>query len=107
MQRPLWASTGTKNPAYRDVYYVEALIGPDTVNTVPQPTLQAFQDHGRIHRTIDSNLDDAHQVMLALQQFGIDYDAITGQLERAALFVASYDALIAQVEQKVRSIRNS
>jgi transaldolase len=109
VQRPLWASTGTKNPAYRDVYYVEALIGPDTVNTVPQPTLQAFQDHGRIHRTIDTNVDDAHQVMLALQQFGIDYDAITGQLEQegTALFVASYDALIAQAEQKGRSIRNS
>jgi transaldolase len=108
VQRPLWASTGTKNPAYGDVYYVEALIGPDTVNTVPQPTLQAFQDHGRIHRTIDTNLDDARRVMLELQELSIDYDTITDQLEQegSALFVASYDALVAQVEQKGRSIKS-
>ena len=108
VQRPLWASTGTKNLAYGDVYYVEALIGPDTVNTVPMPTLQAFQHHGHVRRTIDTELDDARRVMAALQELGIDYTTITDQLEHegTALFVASYDALIAQVEQKRREMRN-
>jgi transaldolase len=102
VQRPLWASTGTKNPAYGDVYYVEALIGPDTVNTVPEPTLRAFLDHGQVRRTVDTGLDEARATLDALAKAGIDYDAVTRQLEDEgiALFIASYDELIAGVEQK-------
>ncbi|MGH7747880.1 MAG: transaldolase family protein, partial [Candidatus Dormibacteria bacterium] len=67
VQRPLWASTGTKNPAYRDVRYVEELIGPDTVTTLPQATIDAFQDHGRVVRTIDQHNDEAHQTIERLE----------------------------------------
>ena len=104
VQRPLWASTGTKNPAYGDVYYAEALIGSDTVNTMPQPTLQAFLDHGQVRRTIDTDLGDARATLEALAEAGIDFDAVTQQLEDEGvrLFVASYDELIAGVEQKQR-----
>lgn len=102
VQRPLWASTGTKNAAYSDVLYVESLIGPDTVTTVPQPTLQAFQHHGCVARTLDNGIDEARATLDALQAVGIEYNTITQQLEDEglALFVTSYDALIAGVEQK-------
>jgi transaldolase len=102
VQRPLWASTGTKNAAYSDVVYVESLIGPHTVNTVPQPTLQAFQDHGRVARALDIEVDAASATLNALQAVGIEYDAITQQLEDEGLtlFVTSYNALINSVEQK-------
>jgi transaldolase len=105
VQRPLWASTGTKNPAYGDVYYAEALIGSDTVNTMPQPTLQAFLDHGQVRRTIDTDLGDARATLEGLAEAGIDFDAVTQQLEDEGvrLFVASYDELIAGVEQKQRA----
>jgi transaldolase len=63
LQRPLWASTSTKNPAYRDVVYVEELIGPNTVNTMPPATVDAFQDHGVVERTVDRNLREAQRVM--------------------------------------------
>ena len=63
MQRPLWASTGTKNQEYSDILYVQELIGPDTVNTMPPATIDAFRDHGVVRRTIDENLDAAHRVM--------------------------------------------
>src|SRR6202011_81731 len=84
VQRPLWASTSTKNPRYRDVRYVEDLIGPDTVNTVPPATLESFQDHGRVSRTIDTPeaLERARQTMRELQEIGIDLDAVTLQLQR-------------------------
>jgi len=87
------------------VYYVEELIGPDTVNTVPQPTLQAFLDHGRVRRTIDADLDGARATLDALAQAGINVDAATQQLEDEGvkLFVASYDELIAGVEQMRRT----
>src|SRR5262249_21727463 len=81
VQRPLWASTSTKNPAYRDVMYVEALIGPDTVNTVPDNTLMALQDHATIARTVDTQLDLASGVMDDLKSVGIDFDAVTLELE--------------------------
>lgn len=102
LQRPLWASTSAKNPAYRDVLYVEQLIGPDTVNTLPHPTLLAFQDHGKVRRTVDAQVEEAHAVMGALQEAGIDFSSVTGRLEAdgIAAFVASYDELIAGVEQK-------
>jgi len=107
VQRPLWASTSIKNPAYRDVVYVEALIGPDTVNTLPHPTLQAFQDHGRVERTLDGGLDEARATLAALAEAGIDEAAVTRQLEEEglAVFVASYDELIAGVEEKRDKLR--
>ncbi len=102
VQRPLWASTSTKNPAYRDVIYVEELIGPDTVNTLPPATIEAFQDHGVVRRTIDEGLDEARATMAALAEAGIDIVAATAQLEDegVASFAKSYDELIAGVEKK-------
>ena len=102
VQRPLWASTSVKNPAYRDVLYVEELIGPDTVNTMPRPTIEAFLDHGVVARTVDTGLDDARQTWAALAEAGIDLEAATDRLEEEgiATFVKSYDALIAGVEGK-------
>jgi transaldolase len=81
-QRCLWASTSTKNPAYRDVMYVEELIGPDTVNTMPEETMEAFQDHGRVADTLEQGVDEAKQVLDDLREAGIDYDDVTDTLER-------------------------
>jgi transaldolase len=103
VQRPLWASTGVKNPAYRDVVYVEELIGPDTVNTLPLETIRGFQAHGIVARSVDRGLDQARATMRALEQeAGLDFAALTQQLEDdgLALFVQSYDELIAGVERK-------
>jgi len=108
-QRPLWASTSTKNPAFRDVHYVEELIGPDTVNTLPQPTLQAFIDHGVVRRTIDAGLDEARATLAALAEVGVELDAVTRQLEEEgiAAFAASYDELIAGVEGKRQEMQQA
>ena len=104
VQRPLWASTSTKNPRYRDVLYVEELIGPDTVNTVPPATLEALKDHGRIQRTVDTPqaVDDAELTMRDLAAAGIDMQAVTQQLEREGvkLFADSFDQLIQTLEQR-------
>ena len=102
VQRPLWASTSTKNPAYRDVLYVEELIGPDTVNTMPRPTIQAFLDHGVVRRTVDQDLDAARRVFEDLAAAGIEMRAVTQQLEDEGIasFAKSYDSLIAGVESK-------
>jgi transaldolase len=102
VQRPLWASTSTKNPRLRDVLYVESLIGPDTVNTLPLATIRAFQDHGVVGRTVDTGVDEARTTMAALAAAGIDYDDVTRTLERDGLasFASSYDDLIAGVEVK-------
>jgi len=89
-QRPLWASTSTKNPSYPDVYYVEALIGPDTVNTLPPATLDAYRDHGHPERRLDNALDRAKEVMVHLRRAGIDLDAVTARLEHDG--VASFEA---------------
>jgi transaldolase len=107
VQRPLWASTSTKNPDYRDVIYIESLIGPDTVNTVPQPTLLAFMDHGQVRRTIDEGAADAEATMAQLAAVGIDMDAVTSQLEREGIdsFAASYDDLIAGIDQKRQQLK--
>jgi transaldolase len=101
-QRPLWASTGTKNPAYPDTLYVDTLIGPHTVNTMPGKTIQAFLDHGEVRRTVDENVDAARQVMQDLAEVGIDFDAVTDKLENDGidLFIQSFDQLLAGVEQK-------
>jgi transaldolase len=102
VQRPLWASTGTKNPAYPDTLYVDTLIGPHTVNTAPPKTIDAFLDHGTVERTVDSDYAAAHKVLDDLKSAGIDIDAITAQLEEEGIasFMTSYDDLLAGVEGK-------
>ena len=90
-QRPLWASTSTKNPAYPDVYYVEALIGPDTVNTMPPATLAAYKDHGHPEDRLALAVDRARTVLAQLAQFGIDMDAVTQRLEVAGCRARSSD----------------
>lgn len=109
VQRPLWASTGTKNKAYSDVLYVDSLIGPDTVNTLPTATLEAFQDHGVVRRTIDEGVDDARATLAALKEAGIDIDAVTQQLENEGvdLFAKSFDDLIAGVEGKRQELSHA
>jgi transaldolase len=98
-QRPLWASTGTKDPAYSDVLYVEQLIGPGVVNTMPEATLRAFADHGAAARTLDAEDDTLRRA----QEAGIDLPAITAQLEREGVesFCASYRELLASIETRV------
>jgi transaldolase len=102
VQRPLWASTSTKNPAYRDVVYVEQLIGPDTVNTMPPATIEAFRDHGVIERTVDANVDAAKRTIADLGAVGVDLDDVTATLLRQGLasFQKSFDSLIAGLEKK-------
>src|SRR5690348_17713549 len=77
VQRPLWASTGTKNPAYRDVLYVEELIGPDTVNTMPLKTLESFRDHGRVRLSVEERIPQAEAILVALETAGINYEQVT------------------------------
>jgi transaldolase len=84
VQRPLWASTGTKNPAYSDVLYVEGLIGPYTVNTMPESTLNAFAGHGRIWPALEEGLDEADEAIAALPEAGIDLDRVTASSWRTA-----------------------
>ncbi|MFM8603248.1 MAG: transaldolase [Gemmatimonadota bacterium] len=107
VQRPLWASTSTKNPAYRDVLYVEELVGPDTVNTMPPATLEAFRDHGITRRTVDADLAAADQGLSDLATLGIDLDAVTDRLlvEGLASFQKSFDTLIAGIEAKTATLR--
>jgi transaldolase/glucose-6-phosphate isomerase len=102
VQRLLWASTSTKNPAYRDVMYVESLIGPDTVNTIPPATLDAFRDHGKAARTLDADLEAADKVMSDLEKAGISMREVTDKLlvEAIQLFDEAFDKLIAAVEEK-------
>jgi len=107
VQRPLWASTGTKNPKYSDVLYVENLIGPETVNTLPPETLNAFRDHGKIiEEAVREGLDEAAAVLGRLRAVGIDLDAITEKLQAdgVAAFAASFDQLLAALEKKRRSM---
>ncbi|WP_022719600.1 bifunctional transaldolase/phosoglucose isomerase [Rhodopseudomonas sp. B29] len=101
-QRLLWASTGTKNKAYSDVLYVEELIGPDTVNTVPPATLDAFRDHGKPRDSLEENLDDARAALEGLQKAGISLDKITDQLvvEGVKLFADAFDKLLGAVAYK-------
>ncbi len=107
VQRPLWASTGTKNPKYSDVLYVENLIGPETVNTLPPETLSAFKDHGRVIRdAVRENLDEAAAALGRLKAVGIDLNAITEKLQQdgVAAFAASFDQLMAALEKKRKSM---
>ena len=102
VQRLLWASTGTKNKAYSDVLYVEELIGPDTVNTVPPATLDAFRDHGKVHDTLEENLPEAAQVLADLADAGISLDSITDHLvhDGVRLFSEAADQLLGAVAAK-------
>ena len=95
-QRPLWASTGTKNPAYSDVVYVEELIGPDLINTMPDQTLRAFADHGRVTPTLEGGVGEAEQVLSELAANGVDLEAITAELEQEGVtsFCDSYHGLL-------------
>ena len=103
MQRPLWASTGTKNPRYRDTRYVEPLIAPHTVNTMPAETIAAFAHHGRvIANAIEADLDEAQGVLLELERLGIDFDCVTWQLQNEGVqkFIEPYDALLQALAAK-------
>ncbi len=102
VQRPLWASTGSKNPAYPDTLYVDSLIGQDTVNTVPPATLKAFKDHGTAAPTLTDGLDDAQEVMDKLAEVGVDVNYVTEQLQidGVALFVEAFENLLRQVQAK-------
>jgi transaldolase len=101
-QRCLWASTSTKNPAYRDVLYVEELIGPETVNTMPRQTIEDFQDHGRVAPTLEQNVDEAKRTLEQFAEAGIDYDDVVAVLEREGVekFSASFEELIEGVSGK-------
>lgn len=102
VQRPLWASTATKNPAYPDTLYVDNLIGPDTVNTVPRATLDAFLDHGQVAITVDRDLAGARQRRAELQELGIDLETITARLldDGVAAFAGAYEGLLSSIEGK-------
>jgi transaldolase len=102
VQRPLWASTSVKNPAFPDTMYIDELIGPHTVNTMPRPTIAAFLDHGTVERTIDRDISSAYKTMEDLAAAGIDIDAVTAQLEDEGIasFAKSYDSLLAGVASK-------
>jgi transaldolase/glucose-6-phosphate isomerase len=107
VQRPLWASTGTKNPNYSDVLYVENLIGPETVNTLPVETLNAFKDHGRVGgETVRQNLEDARAALARLAEIGIDLDGIAEKLQKdgVASFTSSFDSLMSTLEKKRKSM---
>ena len=107
VQRPLWASTGTKNPAYSDVLYVENLIGAETVNTLPPETLNAFHDHGKVRgATVREGLAEADAALARLPSLGIDLNAVTEKLQQdgVAAFAASFDQLMAALEKKRESM---
>jgi len=106
VQRPLWASTSTKNPAYRDVLYVEDLIGPDTVNTMPPATITAFADHGVVERTVDTHIDEERALLAKLEAFGVSLPSITDTLLRDGLasFEKSFDSLVAGLQAKRRTL---
>ena len=105
-QRCLWASTSTKNPAYRDVLYVEELIGPDTVNTMPLETVRAFQDHGDVRETLTENLEEAHALFEELAAAGVDYDDVVATLETEGVqkFSDSFDDLRQGIAAKLEVV---
>jgi transaldolase / glucose-6-phosphate isomerase len=102
-QRLLWASTSTKNPRYRDVLYVEELIGTDTINTITPATLEAFRDHGRARSSLTENVRQAHATMAALARVGISIDAVTADVldSGVRLFVEAFDKLLDAIHQKL------
>lgn len=107
VQRPLWASTSTKNPTYADTRYVDALIGPDSVNTMPEDTIAAFADHGTLQRTVDQNPAAAAEVLDRISSVGVDLEAVATQLEDQAVaaFTKSFDEALTLLEEKARAVR--
>ena len=101
-QRCLWASTSTKNPAYRDTMYVEELVGPDTVNTMPRETIEAVEDHGVIERKLDQDVEGARRTLERFGEAGVDYDDVVATLEREGVekFAKSFRELFADLEAK-------
>ena len=108
VQRPLWASTSTKNPAYRDTLYVDTLIGPDTVNTMPEVTLDAFEDHGTLARTVDADPAAAAATLDAIGEVGVDLDDVSRALEEqgVASFAKSFDELMSSLGAKAEDLRS-
>jgi transaldolase len=106
VQRPLWASTSTKNPTYPDLLYVDSLMGPDTVNTLPDATIDAFLDHGTIARTVDADLGGAQAVLDGLAQVGVDMADVAATLESegVASFTKSFDELIQSLTDKANAL---
>ena len=109
VQRPLWASTSTKNPAYRDVIYVEELIGTDTVNTLPPATLEAFRDHGEVRQSVTTDVGGAERTLAALEAAGISLEAVTDKLlvEGLASFEQSFVTLLAGLARKRASLASA
>ena len=109
VQRPLWASTSTKNPKYRDTLYVEELIGSDTVNTVPMNTLEDFRDHGIVKPTLQNGREDAHKVFADLKTVGIDLNAVTLQLteDGVSSFAESFNGLIEVIKGRTEELRRA
>jgi transaldolase len=105
-QRPLWASTGTKDPTYPDVLYVEKLIAPGVINTMPEQTLRAFAEHGNVEHALDADPAAAQAILAAAAGEGVDLETITGELEREGVkaFCDSYDELVACIESKLGSL---
>jgi len=106
VQRPLWASTSTKNPAYRDVMYVEELIGPDTVNTMPPATLEAFRDHGRVRLSLEENVERAYQVFEQLSALNVDMERVYAELQAAGIqaFADSFAGLLACIRDRQAAV---
>ena len=108
VQRPLWASTSTKNPAYRDVLYAEELIGPDTVDTMPLETIENFSDHGRVRLSVEDNIQQARDELAELEKIGIHYDQVTKQLQDEGVqkFADSFHELFKGIENKKQNIQS-
>jgi transaldolase len=106
VQRPLWASTGVKNPAYPDLLYVDPLIGPHTVNTMPPATVVACLDHATVARTVDQGVDEARALLAAVEEAGISLDEVTEELEADGVqkFADSFVQLLAAIEAKRREV---
>ena len=106
-QRPLWASTSTKNPEYPDTLYVDTLIGPDTVNTLPEATIEAFEDHGKVARTVDADLDGARAALEHLQELGVDMHDVGRVLEEEGVsaFVKSFDEVLTTLGDSADELR--
>jgi transaldolase len=106
VQRPLWASTSVKNEAYPDTLYVDELIGPNTVNTLPDATLDAFADHGTVARRVDADVDDARAVWESLAEVGVDMDDVAAQLEREGVssFQKAFDELVTALDAKAAEL---
>jgi transaldolase len=106
VQRPLWASTSAKNPAYADTVYVDSLIGPDTVNTIPEKTIAAFEDHGQLAKTLDTEVDRAHDAMHDLVALGIEMDDVGSTLEHDGVtsFHESFQDVLGALDAKARQL---